>query len=131
MPIFITTSAHGPTPICVVASAHELTIQIGDIPNTSTYDLATQIHGAPSAHKPTTQIGRQQKNLNNNGNQDDASLVSTMDIIEGGSKVQIASKMFGVPITSLRNHLYGITHDNRVNEAKLKCYKKKKNLFNM
>jgi hypothetical protein len=54
-----------------------------------------------------------------------------MDVIEGGSKVQIASKMFGVPITSLRNHLYGITHDNRVNEAKLKCYRKKKNLFNM
>jgi len=67
-PIFITTSAHGPTSICVVASAHELTIQIGDIPNTSTYDLATQIHGAPSAHKPTTQIGKQQKNLKNNGN---------------------------------------------------------------
>jgi hypothetical protein len=55
-------------PICIVASAHELTIQIGDIPNTSTYDLAIQIHGAPSAHKPTTQIGRQQKNLKNNGN---------------------------------------------------------------
>lgn len=67
-PIFITTSAHGPMPICVVASAHELTIQIGDIPNTSTYDLATQIHGVPNAHKPTTQIGRQQKNLKNNGN---------------------------------------------------------------
>jgi hypothetical protein len=31
-----------------------------------------------------------------------------MDVIEGGSKIQIASKMFGVFITSLRKHLYGI-----------------------
>jgi len=32
-----------------------------------------------------------------------------MVIVEGGSKIQIASRMFGVPITSLKNHLYGIT----------------------
>jgi len=116
--------------ICVATSAHELAIQVGDIPNTSTNDLATQIHGTPSAHKPTTQIGRQQKNLKNNGNCDDGSLVYAMDAIEGGSKIQTASKMFGVPITSLKNHLYGITCDNYINEAKLEYYRKKK-LFNM
>lgn len=117
--------------ICVAASAHELAIQVGDIPNASTDNLATQIHDTPSAHKPTTHIGSQQKNLKNNGNWDDASLVYAMDAIEGDSKIKIASKMFGVHITSLRNHLYGITRDNRINEAKLECYRKKKNLFNM
>jgi hypothetical protein len=47
--------------ICIGASAHELAIQVGDIPNASTYDLVTQIRSTPSAHKPTTHIGRQQK----------------------------------------------------------------------
>ncbi len=54
-----------------------------------------------------------------------------MDVIASGSKIQTTSKMFGVPITSLKNYFYGITCENRVNETKLKCYKKKKNLFNM
>jgi hypothetical protein len=36
-----------------------------------------------------------------------------MDVIEGGSKIQTTSKMFGVPVTSLRNHLYGITQSRK------------------
>ncbi len=39
----------------IVVSAHELIVQIGDVPSTSTNDLATQIHSAPSAHEPATQ----------------------------------------------------------------------------
>jgi hypothetical protein len=37
--------------ICIVVSTHELVVQIGDAPSTSTNDLATQIHSAPSAHE--------------------------------------------------------------------------------
>jgi hypothetical protein len=47
--------------------------------------------------------------LKKNGNWIHASVVSIMVTVEGGSKIQIASRMFGVPITSLKNHLYGIT----------------------
>jgi hypothetical protein len=47
--------------------------------------------------------------LKKNGNLNDASLVFAMDVIEGGSKIQTINKMFGVLVTSLRNHLYGIT----------------------
>jgi hypothetical protein len=47
--------------------------------------------------------------LKKNGNWDDASLVFIMAIVEVGSKIQIASRIFGVHITSLKNHLYGIT----------------------
>jgi hypothetical protein len=29
--------------------------------------------------------------------------------VESGSKIQTTSSMFGVPVTSIKNHLYGIT----------------------
>jgi hypothetical protein len=45
--------------------------------------------------------------LKKNENWNDASLVSIKVIVEGGSEIQIASRMFGVLITSLKNHLYG------------------------
>jgi hypothetical protein len=47
--------------------------------------------------------------LNENDNWDDATLNSTMDVVEGDNKIQIASRMFGVHITSYMNHMYGIT----------------------
>jgi hypothetical protein len=40
-----------------------------------------------------------------------------MDVVEGGNKIQITSHMFGVHVTSHRNHMYGITQSHK----KAKC----------
>jgi hypothetical protein len=47
-----------------------------------------------------------------------------MDVIEGGSKIQTANKMFGVFVMSLRNHLYGINQSCK--QGKVEMLQKEK-----
>lgn len=57
--------------------------------------------------------------MNKNENWNDATLNLTMDVIEGGNKIQIASRMFGVHVTSHVNHMYGITQSHRKNKSRV------------
>ncbi len=58
-------------------------------------------------------IARQKKSMKQNGNQDNNNLAYTMDIMEVGLKIQSANHVWGVPITSLCNHLYGIIQNSK------------------
>jgi hypothetical protein len=56
--------------------------------------------------------------LNKNKNWDDATLNLTMDVVEGGNKIQITSHMFG-DVTSHKNHMYGITQSHRIGKFRV------------
>jgi hypothetical protein len=55
--------------------------------------------------------------MNKSKNQNDTSLNSTMKVInETSSKIQTTSWMFGVLVTSLKNHRHGITKLCKIGE---------------
>jgi hypothetical protein len=47
--------------------------------------------------------------LKKNGNRSNVALQNAMLAIKGGSKIVFTTQLWGVPITSLRIHLYGVT----------------------
>lgn len=58
------------------------------------------------------------RHLKKNGNWIDTNFNTSMQMVELGSKIQAISWMFGVPITLLQNHLYGITQSKIKKEGK-------------
>lgn len=74
--------------------------------------LSTQNHNVLNTHDPIVCSRKWWNSLNKNENWDDATLNLTMDVVEGGNKIQIASYVFGVHVTSLTNNMYGITQSH-------------------
>ena len=67
-------------------------------------DVLTAAINFPSGSSSPTKKGPTKKT----GNWTNAILEQAMDVfIDHGMKVRIAARLFGIPPTSLRNHLYG------------------------
>jgi hypothetical protein len=57
--------------------------------------------------------------LKKNGNQSNIDLQNALLAIKGGSKIVFTTRLWGVPITSLKNHLYGVTLTRHKGKSKV------------
>jgi len=85
--------------------------------NLGTHKLSFQSYNVPSTVNLALWFGRWQIAWKNK-NWDDATLNFSMDV-EGGNKVQTTSSVFDVHVTSLKNHLYGITQSCKRGKSKV------------